>query len=79
MRVSFRLSEEGRAKATFIRAGKVVKTIRTKTLRKGTRSVVFKGKALRPGRYRVKLELTDPEGNAAKPVSKRFTVPRPKS
>jgi len=77
VRVSFRMSEEGKAKATFIRAGKVVKTIRTRTLRKGARSVLFKPRSLKPGRYRVKLELTDPEGNVAKPVSKRFTVPRP--
>jgi len=79
VRLSFRISEEAKAKATFIRAGKVAKTIRTKTLREGARSVLFKPKTLKAGRYRVKLEVTDLEGNAAKSISKRFTVPRPKS
>ena len=79
VRLSFRISEEARARATFTRAGKVAKTIRTKTLRQGSHSVVFRPKTLTPGRYRVKLGVTDVEGNAAKPVTKRFTVPRPKN
>ena len=79
VRLSFRVSEDVKAKATFIRAGKVVKTIRTKTLREGSRSVLYKPKSLTPGRYRVKLEVTDLEGNAAKPVTKRFAVPRPRT
>ena len=77
VRVSFRVSEEVKVKATFTRAGKVVKRIRTKQLRQGSRSVTFKPRKLRPGRYRVKLEATDLEGNKAKAVSKRFRVPRP--
>ena len=77
VRLSFRLNEDAKAKVTVIRAGKVVKTIRTKGLRDGSRSVVYKPKSLKPGRYRMKLEVTDLEGNAAKAISKRFTVPRP--
>ena len=76
VRVSFRVSEEVKVKATFTRAGKLVKRIRTKQLRQGSRSVTLKRK-LSPGRYRVKLEATDLEGNKAKAVSKRFRVPRP--
>jgi plastocyanin len=76
VRLSFRVSEEVKAKATFFRAGKVVKTIRTKTLRQGARSVRYRPKILRPGRYRVKLAVRDLEGNAAKAVSKRFRIPR---
>jgi len=79
VRLSFRLNEDAKAKVTVIRAGRVVKTIRTKSLRDGGRSVLYKPKSLRPGRYRMKLEVTDLEGNAAKAVSKRFTVPRPRS
>ncbi len=78
VRVSFRLSEEARARATFRRAGKRVRTIRTKVLRQGGRSVVFRPKTLAPGRYRATLEATDLEGNAAKRVSTRFRVPEPK-
>ena len=74
-RVSFRVSEEVRVRATFTRAGKVVKRIRTKTLRQGARSVLFRPRVR--GRYRVKLAVTDLEGNAGKPVTRRFTVPRP--
>jgi plastocyanin len=77
VRLSFRVSEEVKAKATFFRAGKLVKTIRTKTLRQGARSVLYRPRSLRPGRYRVKLAATDLEGNAAKAVSRRFTIPRP--
>jgi len=76
VRLSFRISEEAKARATFTRAGKVVRTVRTKTLRQGSRSVLFKPKVLKPGGYRVKLAVTDLEGNAAKAVSKRFTVPQ---
>lgn len=76
VRVSFRLSEEARVKATLRRGGKRVKTVRTKVLRQGSRSVLFKPKALAPGAYRATLEATDLEGNAAKRVSKRFTVPK---
>lgn len=79
VRLSFRVSEEVRAKATFIRAGKVVKRIRTRTLRQGARSVLYKPRSLRPGRYRVKLEATDLEGNAAKAVSRRFRVSQPET
>ncbi len=76
VRLSFRVSEEARARASLTRAGKVVKTIRTKVLRQGTRSVLIKPRALRAGRYRLRLEVTDLEGNAAKPISRRITVPR---
>ena len=79
VRLSFRVSEEVRARASLTRAGKVVKTIRTKVLRQGSRSVLIKPRALKPGRYRLRLEVTDLEGNTAKPVSKRFTVPRRKT
>ena len=79
VRLSFRVSEEVRARASLTRAGKVVKTIRTKTLRQGTRSVLIKPRALKAGRYRLRLEVTDLEGNDAKPISKRFTVPRPRT
>jgi plastocyanin len=75
VRLSFRISEEARARASLTRAGKVVKTIRTKVLREGSRSVLIKPRALKPGRYRLRLEVTDLEGNIAKPVSKRFKVP----
>ena len=79
VRLSFRVSEEVRVRASLTRAGKVVKTIRTKTLRQGARSVLIKPRALKPGRYRLRLEATDLEGNAAKPISKRFSVPRPRT
>jgi hypothetical protein len=75
VRVSFRVSEEATATAALTRAGKLVKRVRTKVLREGSRSVLLKPKALKSGRYRVKLVVTDLEGNAAKPVAKRFTVP----
>jgi plastocyanin len=75
VRLSFRVSEEARARASLTRAGKVVKTIRTKVLRQGARSVLIKPRALKPGRYRLRLEVTDLEGNTAKPVSKHLTVP----
>ena len=79
VRLSFRLSEEARARASLTRAEKVVKTIRTRVLRQGARSVLIKPRALKPGRYRLRLEVTDLEGNLAKPVSRRFSVPRPKT
>jgi plastocyanin len=79
VRLSFRVSEEARARASLTRAGKVVKTIRTKVLRQGTRSVLIKPRALKAGRYRLRLEVTDLEGNAAKPISRRLTVPRRKT
>ena len=79
VRLSFRVSEEARARASLTRAGKVVKAIRTNVLRQGSRSVLLKPRVLKPGRYRLRLEVTDLEGNAAKPVSRRFTVPRPKT
>lgn len=77
VRLSFRVSEEVKAKATFIRAGKVVKRVRTRTLRQGARSVLYRPRSLRPGRYRVQLAVTDLEGNAAKAVSRRFRIPLP--
>jgi plastocyanin len=75
VRVSFRVSEEATATAALTRAGKLVKRVRTKVLREGSRSVLLKPKALKSGRYRVKLVVTDLEGNAAKAIAKRFTVP----
>jgi plastocyanin len=77
VRVSFRLSEDAKVKASVKRAGKTVKTIRTKALAEGARSVVFKPKKLTPGRYRVTLAPTDIERNAGKAVSAKFTVPKP--
>ena len=76
-RVSFRVSEEVKVRATFTRAGKVVKRTRTRTLRQGARSLTYRPRSLIPGAYRVRLVPTDLEGNAGKAVSKRFTVPRP--
>jgi len=76
VRVSFRLSEDARVKAVFERSGKVVKTIKTKLLKRGSRSVVYKPAALAPGAYRVALTGADREGNTSKPARLSFTVPQ---
>jgi plastocyanin len=75
VRVRFRLSEDARVKAVVYRNGKRVKTIRTRALREGAHSVLYRPSTLGPGRYRVKLSATDVEGNAGAAVSKRFRVP----
>jgi plastocyanin len=77
VKVSFRLSEDARVKATVKRGGKKVKTIKTRTLGEGARSLVFKPKKLTPGHYRVTLVPTDIEKNAGKAVTVKFAVPKP--
>lgn len=74
VRLSFRLSEDARVRAAIALKGKIVKKLRTKVLREGSRSLVYRPRDLRPGRYRVKLTATDVEGNVARPVRLSFTV-----
>lgn len=76
VRLSFRLSEDAKVKATIMRAGKRVAVLASKTLHEGTGSLAYKPKALAAGRYTVKLVATDAAGNRAKAVAGRFSVPR---
>jgi hypothetical protein len=75
VRLRFRLSEEATVRASFFHEGRRVKRIRTRVLRAGARSILFRPASLRPGRYRARLVATDLEGNAAPAVSRRFTIP----
>lgn len=75
VKLSFRLSEDAKVKATITRSGKRVKTLSSKTLKPGTGSLVYKPKKLAAGRYKVKLVATDVAGNKAKAVSGSFSVP----
>jgi hypothetical protein len=76
VKVSFRLSEAARVKATVKRGRKTVKTIRTKLLDAGSHSVTYKPKRLSSGKYSVSLVATDGAGNASKAVKKTFKVPK---
>lgn len=71
--VSFRLSEDAKVKVVFRRGRKRVKTVRTKLLREGKRSVRLR---LAPGRYTARLTGADRERNSSKPVKAAFTVPK---
>lgn len=76
VKVSFRLSEGARVKATFKRGKKKVKTVTTKLLEAGSHSVTYKPKRLASGSYSVTLVATDSAGNASKAVKKSFKVPK---
>jgi len=78
VRISFRLSEDAKVAAAFTRAGQGVKTVRTRLLAQGKRSLVFKPRKLTPGRYTAKLTATDRGGNASKPTKVTFSVPTPR-
>lgn len=73
--VAFRLSEDAKVKAVFKRGRKRVKTVRTKLLLDGKRSVRLK---LAPGRYTVRLTGADRDRNVSKPVKATFRVPKPR-
>ena len=75
VRLRFRLSEDAKVRVTIRREGRKVKTIRTKVLREGARSVLYRPATLRPGSYRAALVATDIEGNVASALRKSFTVP----
>ena len=77
VRLRFRLSEEARVRVTIRREGRKVKTIRTKVLREGARSVLYRPDTLKPGSYRAAFVARDIRGNAASAVRKSFTVPEP--
>lgn len=76
VRLTFRLSEDAKLKATITRSGKRVAVLTSKTLREGAGSLAYKPKKLAAGRYKVKLVATDAAGNKAKAVSGSFSVPR---
>lgn len=75
VRLSFRLSEDARVKVTLRRGGKIVKTVRSKLLIQGSRSVLYRPARLAPGRYVAKLTATDREENASKVRRATFSVP----
>jgi plastocyanin len=70
-RVSFRLSEAGRATLALKRGGRTVKT-RTVAARKGVNGVTVRG--LKAGSYRVEVRAKDLSGNAARVKRARITV-----
>lgn len=76
VRVSFRLSEDAKVKATITRSGKRIATLASKTLAEGAGSLVYKPKALVAGRYKLALVATDAAGNRSRAVGGSFGVPR---
>ena len=75
VKVTFKLNEEARVKATFRRGKKKIKTVTTKLLDADTHSVSYK-KRLASGSYSVTLVATDAAKNASKAVKKSFRVPK---
>lgn len=76
VKVTFKLNEEARVKATFKRGKKKVKTVTTKLLDADSQAVSYKPKRLASGSYSVTLVATDVAGNASKAVKKSFKVPK---
>ena len=74
VRISFRLSEEARARVVVRRGGRRVKTIRTSLRDKGAQSVRYSPR--RPGRYTATVTAVDREGNSSSARRASFRVPR---
>lgn len=75
-RAGFRLSEEARVKAVVKRNGRVTRTVRTKLLGPGARSLLVPAGLQRLGDYRLTVTATDREGNVSKPSRYRYVVGR---
>ena len=76
VKVTFKLNEQARVKATFRRGKRKVKTVTTKLLDADSQSVSYKPKRLASGSYSVTLVATDAAKNASKAVKKSFRVPK---
>ena len=70
-RVTFRVSEESRVTAGFVRGGKVRKAVRVKTDGRGTITV---RKGLKAGRYRIEVRAEDLAGNRSAKQVRHLTV-----
>ena len=82
-RVSFRLSERAKVRFMVQRAGHRHRTVRGSFVRRaaeGLNRFAFtgrlRGRALRPGRYRLRAVATDQAGNASRVVRRRFRIVR---
>jgi plastocyanin len=75
VRLSFRLSEDARVKVTLRRKGETVRTVGTKLLTQGSRSVLLRRSKLASGPYVAKLTAADRAENASKAKRVRFSVP----
>ena len=78
-RFRFRLSEASRVRgsiATVRRPGRRLRRLSVR-LRSGDRSIRFRGRGLRPGRYIARLQATDGAGNRSAVKRVRFRVKLP--
>jgi plastocyanin len=78
-RFRFRLSEASRVRGSIATARRPGHRLRrlSASLRAGSRSIRFRGRGLRPGRYVARLQATDGAGNRSPVKRVRFRVQRP--